>query len=699
MGTQPDLFDDDYARPAKKRAGALSFQPPPQAVDAGAHPKPDAWVPDEIPALRGETRIVLNCETNGLKWWREDRPIGWSYLFPESGRCGYLPIRHVEGNLPVERVHAWLRDLRGLHVENHNLKFDLHHARADGVDLIEGTGNTFGDTMHVAALLDDNRRRFRLDELSKDILGWDVRDPNVDPLGPLPKGVESEADWWQLPSWAVKPYATRNVEQVRRLLDVQLPQIADEDLDEVLALEQDVIPVVVEIEKNGVHLDLPLLDRWRKEARTALEDRLLTVRRATGVNIESFDSPKALEAVFRSQRLPLSYTDTGRPSFTAAVLHAHRNNDCVRAITEGGQLADLLSKYLDKYWATVRQSDGWLRHNLHQLKAIRDTAGGDAVGTISGRFSAAGDRLSAAMRPDQLGTGGYNPQQAVAVEKQLERGFCPDYVIRKLFKLNFAADMMQVEYRLFAHYANMAGAYHERPKHHLDAKGKRVWTAGPLADFHAVVAELLHRVNPNLNRKLVKNINFAKIYGAGLIKFALMLGQITEEQFKALNARRTQRDRTVWRDPLLAEADALNRAYLDMFPAVGPLLETAALRAQPECLSTRCKCRELGVEHRGYVRDFLGRRARPEGRYHSALNRIIQGGAATYNKRVLVEVYKARARLGLTLQLTMHDEIAGTLADPRTVGNVKRVLNRQYYAFRAPILWETKTGENWAACK
>ena len=682
---QPDLFGDDNARAPKKPKGKrLSFQPQtPRPVDISSHAKPHAWAPDPIPTLNGERRIILNCETNGFQWWRDHRPIGWAYWLPESGRHGYLPIRHVEGNLPVERVHDFLRDVRGMHVENHNTRFDLHQSREDGVDLIENTGNTFGDTMHYAALLDDNRRRFKLDELSKDLLDWDA---STDPLGPLPAGVESEGDWHRLPSWGVKPYALRNVEQVLRLLEHFEPQIEEEALGRVLAVEQQIIPIVVEIEKNGVHLDMELLHAWQRDARTALEDRLSLVQRTTGVKIESFDSSKALEAVFRHQGLPMAYTEpsprfpNGQPSFTAAVLRAHKGNELVRAITEGGQLADLLSKYLDKYARTARASDGWMRHNLHQLKAVRDADSGDTVGTISGRFSAAGDRLSATMRPDQLGTGGYNPQQAVAVEKQLERGFCPDYVVRKLFKLNFAADMMQVEYRLFAHYAKMAGAFHARPLQKMIG-GKPVWVQGPLADFHALVAELLN--NPLLNRKLVKNINFAMIYGAGLIKFALMLGYITDEQFKRFSDRLSMRDFSVLRDPALAAAADVRAKYLAMFPAVKPLLDLAS-----ETSKTR-----------GYICDYLGRRARIESKHHSALNRVIQGGAATYNKEVMIEVYKQRKWLGLRMEITMHDELAGNLADPRTVGNVKRVLNHQYHKFDAPILWDAKTGDNWAACK
>ena len=655
---QPRLFDDVAVT-------RRDVPRPPICSNPREFPAPAGWVVDQPPTFNGEKHIILNAETTGLQWWGGDKPIGWAYRFPESGREGYLPMRHAAGNLPVEQVHRWLGDIRVMHVTNANTKFDLHMAREDGVDLAE-QNNTFGDVAHHAALLDDNRRRFNLDQLSKDILGWDVN-AATDPLGPLPKGVAHEGEWHKLPSWEVAPYALRNVEQVAQLLEELQPDIEDENLDAVLQLEQDIIPVVVEMEKNGTFLDMPLLEQWRKDSSAELEARLYNIYKTTGLLISSPDSPKDLEALFNKCGIPLTHTDTGRASFTDSVLKAAKH-PAIADLRVAGQLADLNSKYLDKYWNAAR-SDGWLRFNLHQLKSSRGEE--DSVGTVSGRFSGAGDKY-----------GGYNPQQVVAVEKQLERGWCPDYVVRKLFLQNFAADMMQVEYRLFAHYAKMHEAFHARPERKL-INGKWTWIKGPLADFHALVAELLVPINPALNRKLVKNINFAMIYGAGLVKFAFMLGLITEAQYKEFTERLSRHDWSVFNEPGLAQAKLLRETYMRMFPAVKPLLEKAAKLA----------------EERGYVMDFLGRRARLAGRFHSSLNRVIQGGAATYNKMVLVELYKLRRYLGLTLRLTVHDEVCGDLADPRTVGNVKRVLNRQYWNFSVPILWDAKTGANWAACK
>lgn len=616
----------------------------------------------------GEKRIYLDAETTGLQWWNGDRPVGWSYTLPESGRKGYLPFGHQGGgNLDEAAVKEWMRrELRGVHIDNINTKFDLHVAREWGVDLTE-QDNTFGDVAHRAALLDDHRMRFNLEQLAQDLLGYD--------LGKVDLGLRDKGSLANLPAWEVEAYAVQDTGLIGELIDHTDPLIAEEDLGKVLHLEEEVLPAVVEMEKNGCQIDVELLHKWKGEVDQKIPDLLYSIWKKTGVRLNSFDSSKDIARLFDRLDIPVtSYTEAGNPSFTDGVLK-DIDHPVIKDLRLGGQLADLKSKYLDKYAAAVR-SDGWLRFNLHQLRIGKSEE--DKKGTVSGRFSGAGDKF-----------GGFNPQQVVAVEKQLERGWCPDYVIRRLFLSNFAADMMQVEYRLFAHYAHMHGAFHAEPKQKMIG-GKMVWIAGPLADFHALVAELLLPINPNLNRKLVKNINFAMIYGAGLLKFAFMLGLISEQEFNRLSqllaaAGRDWKKRASILDSSegVGSAKEIRETYLGMFPAVQPLLKQAS---------------EL-AENRGYVRTLEGRRARLHGRFHSALNRVIQGGAADINKRVVAEVYKQRKRLGLMMRVTVHDELVGNLADPGMLPEVEKVLNHQYYDLRAPILWDAKMGNNWAECK
>lgn len=613
-----------------------------------------------IPELHGETEVILNAETTGLRWWATDRPIGWAYCLPRSGRQGYLPVRHASGeNLPLERVRAWLRSLHNVCVTNVNTKFDLHMTRVDDVDLVENTGNIFDDVAFHAALLDDNRQRFNLDALSLEWLAWDV---TKDGLGQLPPGLQNEGQFKDLSPEKVAPYAIRNVLQVRDLAAAMRPHLAQQGLLEVLDLERAVLPIVVEMEKNGTYIDLDLLAQWREQIEVDLEDVHRRIFQTTGLRVNP-KAPTDMAKLFEALHLPVeSWTPTGKPSFTHGVLRAV-DHPVIKDVLEAKQLLDLKSKYTDKY-ANAARADGWLRFNLHQLRFNTDESD-HRVGTVSGRFSAAGDKF-----------GGYNPQQVVAVEKQLERGFCPKYVVRRLFRPAAgatwcSADARQIEYRLFAHYAN-------------DPQILAAYAKDPLMDYHKVVQDLLLPLNPNLNRKRTKNTNFAKIYAAGLLKFALMLDVITEREFNDVLARRfTRREDQLRYLPKLQPALDVMNAYDQMFPRVAPLIQRAADTAK----------------QRGYVRTLLGRRARLVDRFHSALNRVIQGGAADINKRVLVEVYKQRKALGLTFRLTVHDELDTDIPDASVVPQLQAILDTQYYDLRVPILWDIGTGANWAEAK
>ena len=78
-------------------------------------------------------------------------------------------------------------------------------------------------------------------------------------------------------------------------------------------------------------------------------------------------------------------------------------------------------------------------------------------------------------------------------------------------------DISQQEFRFVVHHAvvrNLPGAKEAAERYRND----------PDADFHAIVAEIT-----GLDRDMAKAVNFAKIYGAGVKKFAEMIGKPLSE--------------------------------------------------------------------------------------------------------------------------------------------------------------------------
>lgn len=653
----------------------------------GTDARPADWCPDAPPELLGEKRIYLDAETDGLEWWDRARPVGWAFYLPESGRRGYLPFAHQGGgNLDEAVVKAWAqRELRGIKIENINTKFDAHMSRAWGADWI-AQGCSLGDVAFRAALLDDHRFRFNLEQLAQDFLGPD--------RGKVDLQLASKGEIHKLPAWVVAPYATEDVVLINDLINATQPKMIAEDLLRVLQLEEDIIPVVVEMEKNGTYLDLDLLERWVNEAREDYQAAMMRIYRAVGFHISSPDSSKDIARLFKACAIPItaftgSYDKQGnpKPSFTKDVL-SRIDHPVIKDLILAGELADLDSKYLGKYWKTVRKSDGWMRFNLHQLRVGKDE--NDKKGTVSGRFSSAGDEH-----------GGFNVQQVVSPKKQADKHWCEKYIVRNLFKPQrgvwLAVDADQIEYRIFAHFSNSEetlAKYHVDISHLSLAEARKL-KLGIYTDYHDIVQEVLKRGKPDIKRKHTKITNFCKLFGAQLIKFALTLEMISEQVADALNdkylpgrwtrAKFGEREAAIRAEPALQEAREVYDTYDTMFPDAKDTLDLAKQTARD----------------RGWVKTIYGRRARfpKKQRTHSALNRIVQGTAADINKRMLVEVYKRREELGLTLRMTVHDEVDADLHDPGMLPEVEKLFNTQFVPLRVPILWSAEIGPSWGQAK
>ena len=625
-----------------------------------------SWTPPEPPSLAGIDEIYLNFETDGLRWWDKDRPISCALL--AGDKTYYLPWRHSGGNLDEATMKRWAqRELRGKYIRNINTRFDVHHARVWGVDL-EAQGNTVSDVSHYAALLDDHRRHMALDALIPDFL-------HEKPM--------SRLDEDKMPLYhagLAAPRAMYNVQAVKRLSDVMWPMLTEQSLQKVRTLEDQVIYVVCEMEKNGAPIDVELLERWIVESQRKLEGYLWGVAKELGWQCNP-DSPKDMERAFNQLKIPIVETEKGRPSFTDAVLKKIDHPAIVMA-RKALKLASLRSKFIVNTKKSMG-SDGILRYALHQLKA--ESGEEDEVGTVTGRFSS-----SALVRGY-----GCNIQQRMKAARQRqafgydEKDSSHDdeiFLVRRLHiaskgKQVIASDMDQCQYRIFAHYAN-------------NKKVIQAYRDNPDTSFHEYMHTLIGPY-ATLAYRQMKDLDFAYLFGAGLTKMALMLGHISVQEF---NTIKEDKD---YDSPLLSKTKQVRAIFEREVPEVKDLLDRAMHLAKPEC-DDYCNTmdrlhREL--DHRGYVKTHLGRRGRFHGgkKLHKAFNFVDQGTEADYMKTKMVEVHAAvrAGELDFTERITNHDELVGD-GDRHTARKLHRILSRQSFDLRVPLTWSTSIGPNWA---
>lgn len=140
--------------------------------------------------------------------------------------------------------------------------------------------------------------------------------------------------------------------------------------------------------------------------------------------------------------------------------------------------------------------------------------------------------------------------------------------------------------------------------------------------------------------------------------------------------------------------------YLDLSQKISDQFYEIYHKAFPE---VRSLSRQVGdaAKANGFVTSLLGRRARfPDSKFaYKALNAVIQPSAADIFKQKVVEVHRERKQTGFVMRMPVHDELCGDVPDAEGARMVSEILNRQSFPLKVPILWEGKTGANWAECK
>lgn len=612
-------------------------------------PRPAGWVPDQPPDLNGVTELFVDTETKGLRWWAGETPVSIS-LCTKDGLQWFLPFGHADGNLDEETVRRWAhRELRGKHIRFFNAAFDINQMWHWGVDL-EGQGCTVSDAAHYVALLDDHRRQSSLDSCARDYLG----EQKVQGL--------DKTRMAHYPAWDVEAYAKKDAWLVWKLTDRCWPLLDKEDLQRVRQLEDECVYATAEMERNGAPLDEEKLDLWLRQSESDYVDCLFRLQKELGWgdNLPLFDdiqggepfNPASTQHLRRAfDKLGIKYPVSRDPhllrqGITDKVTFEKRylaeiDHPTVKLIRRAKRLHSVRAKYLVPYKEELRKN-GLLRYALHQLRASDDDDSADA-GTISGRYSSSAYSTGDGKNIQQVA--GKKFQHSVKEEAHWM------YNIRELFVpgqrgwLSLAGDADQIEYRWFAHYA--------RPKHVMDA-----YARDPKTNFHKAVQEMIEKFQA-ITYELTKDMNFAGLFGAGLEQFAFMLF-MTE-----------------------------NRAR--------PIYELYH-QALPEAKQLYRRAKKL-AEHHGWVKTVLGRLARfPLKEFCSkAVSRVIQGSAADENKTKLVALRKAKT--GMVLRFTVHDEAYGDVPDEETARMVNEVLNTQILPCRVPLLWTVKTGPNWQECK
>jgi DNA polymerase I-like protein with 3'-5' exonuclease and polymerase domains len=249
-------------------------------------------------------------------------------------------------------------------------------------------------------------------------------------------------------------------------------------------------------------------------------------------------------------------------------------------------------------------------------------------------------------------------------------------------------DYSQQEYRLIVHVAELCrsrGAVQAADRYRRD----------PKTDFHEYVVEIT-----KLIRRRAKDVNFAKAFGAGVSKFALMIGVSEDEARDIYNTY----DEELPFVSITADkytTFAKNNGYIKMIDGARGHFnlwepsyrdfnrEKSYKLADPEIDTQPCNeteaARRVNDNRHPWYRERLRRSFT-----HKAFNRMIQGSAARQTKKAMVDCYRA----GYLPLIQLHDELGFSF------NNEKDGLAVQSYMINAvklnvPVMVDLEWGISW----
>ena len=442
---------------------------------------------DEVkPSLLACTDPCVDTETTGLQIFDtssrpRDRVIG---IAVDDGReAYYFPFRHSSGrNLPMgcmDFFRAYLSDPNRTFI-GHNYGFDLHMMAQDGI----GMAPRFEDSMLAMHLVNENEESFKLKELcdrygigdgslQESILEERVFE-ECQRLGlecsRSPRAEHNVKSMMHVlePS-EVEPYACDDVRLTRQLMGLLREALEQQGLLEIFRQVCYYDSITVAMEHRGMHVDRPMLERYRAEAEGNAARAVEALHEAAGFDLNP-NSPKRVCEFL------------GTTSSAAAVLQ-----DLIDAGGEGAERARL-----------VQEARGWLSVDSRYYTPYLEQADAEDVlhcnlnliGTYTGRLSCSHPNLQ-------------------AVAKATEVFKVKDVFTARPGMVMIQADYKQAEMRLVTHYTQ------DRTMRKLIEDG---------ADLHSATAELL-----GIPRTAAKRLNFSVIYGIGARKLAENLKEPVEQ--------------------------------------------------------------------------------------------------------------------------------------------------------------------------
>jgi DNA polymerase-1 len=474
-----------------------------------------------IPQLKRGKPLSVDLETTAIDPMQA-QVVGFSFSIKE-GEAYYVP---AEGGFfpasdtvitrlgePVPPETCWvLQKLRPLWEDatlpktGQNLKYDGLVLRCYGIEL---KGVKF-DSMVAAYVLDPTRRVYNMDSLALEYLNFKkIPTSSLIGLG------RNQISMREVSLDKISQYACEDADVALRLERFLGKRIKEGSLNDLFhQLEIPLILVLMEMEFNGMALDVELLKSLSQDMSWRLNDLTVEIYRLAGTEFNINSTQQLAHILFEKLQLkPIKKTKTGYSTDVEVLEKLAIDDPLPRALLEYRQIQKLKSTYVDALPNMINPVTGRVHTSFNQTVAS------------TGRLSSSDPNLQNI--PIRTETGG-----------QIRRAFVPG---NKKSQVLLSADYSQIELRLVAHIANDEGL--------MEAfrTGHDVHTSTAAKILHVSEAE----VTPEMRRS-AKEINFGIMYGMGDYGLSERLGipvnvaaEFRKEYFKTYPGVRAYMDNTI----------------------------------------------------------------------------------------------------------------------------------------------------------
>lgn len=437
----------------------------------------DEAIDDLVKELLNQKEICFDTETSSLDYFSLSI-VGLSFSF-NSGTGYYIPCpEDFEKAKSICHKFKPVLEHASILKIGQNIKFDMLVLKRYGVEVKA----PLYDTM-IAHYLVEPDMKHGMDYLSETYLGYTP--VHIEEL--IGKKGKNQGSMRDVPIDKIAAYAAEDADITFQLKQVLSPMVEKHEVEGVLKdIELPLIPVLAEMEYEGVKIDVDYLNVYSKE----LEQDMLKYRSAifdiAGLEF-NLDSPRQLgDVLFGHLKLPVDKkTATGQHSTNEEVLSKlAQDYPIAEKILEYRELTKLKSTYVDALPQMVNVKTGRVHTTFNQTIAS------------TGRLSSIGPNL-----------------QNIPIRTERGQRVRKAFIARDNDHILLSADYSQIELRLAAEISgdeNMLEAFRQGLDIH-QATAARVYNVA-LGD---VTKEM---------RSKAKMVNFGIIYAISAFGLSQRLG-------------------------------------------------------------------------------------------------------------------------------------------------------------------------------